>query len=254
MKEYMKICLIHTVGKTAIGSDWKPQTVVPVNRLYYIHGGTGYYKTTEGEHRLEKDRLYLFPRNAVYSLVASDDDPLKHSFIDFQFTPILVSQRIVTALPDETKVLQTACNTFLCCAAHIRESGLSVVNDFNSKSLYNLLCASVQYIVNHLIEQNELSITKDELVAKVANDIYKNYASNISTTGLAEKYHISVNKLIEKFRQQTGMTPYALIKQLRLDTARTLLNAGGTLSEVAATVGYSDATSLKHALSSNKKN
>lgn len=236
-----------------MGSTWAPQKMLPVNRLYYIHGGTGWYQTGTEIHKFEKGRLYFLPRNAVYTLSASDDDPLNHTFIDLQSTPVLTSKRIVSVQPDENGILEAACSTFLCCAAHIRANRLPSDSFFDSKPLYNMLTASVVYILGYLIDKNDLGLSKDTLIVAVANDIYKNFSGNITVTGLAKKYNISVNKLIEKFRQHIGTTPRALIKQLKLDAARALLKEGKTLGVAAAAVGYSDSTSLKHALTAGKQ-
>lgn len=60
-----------------------------------------------------------------------------------------------------------------------------------------------------------------------------------STTELAMQIGMNARKLNDGFRQLFGTTTYALVKQNRLEQARTLLEAGGlSVSQIAYAIGY----------------
>ena len=64
---------------------------------------------------------------------------------------------------------------------------------------------------------------------------------DISIAALAEAYHYNASYLTELFRMETGMTPSAYIRQLRLETAQQLLiNTDAHIEVIARQCGYAD--------------
>ncbi|HEX3426992.1 MAG TPA: AraC family transcriptional regulator [Acidimicrobiales bacterium] len=74
----------------------------------------------------------------------------------------------------------------------------------------------------------------------------------LSVADLADAVSMSQSAFAHLFKTATGVSPYQFVKRLRLDHARVLLvQEGRSVSETAATVGY---TSLSHFINEFKRN
>ncbi|MCD4741433.1 MAG: helix-turn-helix domain-containing protein [Desulfobacteraceae bacterium] len=81
----------------------------------------------------------------------------------------------------------------------------------------------------------------DSLIAKAQNWIKKNHTQSIDYDLLAKKYNMSRRSLERRFKQAIGITPLAYLQQIRVETAKRLLEEGiRTFSEITYQVGYED--------------
>jgi AraC-like DNA-binding protein len=69
-----------------------------------------------------------------------------------------------------------------------------------------------------------------------------------SAERMAAQFALSVPQFHVRWRQLTGQTPQAWLRDRRLDAAERLLRAGWPGDTVAAQVGYASASALLHAL------
>jgi len=60
----------------------------------------------------------------------------------------------------------------------------------------------------------------------------------VTISQLAERVHMSVSALSQRFTRTTGQSPYQYLKRLRLEQARQLLSTGVPVGEAALSVGY----------------
>lgn len=74
-----------------------------------------------------------------------------------------------------------------------------------------------------------------------------NYADDISLEQLAQVVYLSPFHLSRLFREQLGLPPHTYLNQIRVNRAKTLLNTGLSLTEVAHTVGFADQSHLTKA-------
>ena len=74
----------------------------------------------------------------------------------------------------------------------------------------------------------------------------------LSINNIARDCYMNTDSFIRRFYRITGVTPHAYLKTLRLRTARYLKESGMNLAQIAAQTGYSDPSSLSHALKNNK--
>ena len=73
----------------------------------------------------------------------------------------------------------------------------------------------------------------------------RHLAERYDLTALAAHFHLSSRTLLRKYRTETAETPLAYLQQARMRKARHLLeNTTYTLTEIAATVGYRDASTF----------
>jgi transcriptional regulator GlxA family with amidase domain len=81
----------------------------------------------------------------------------------------------------------------------------------------------------------------DSLIVKAQGWIEKNHTQSVDYDLLARKYNMSRRSLERRFKQAIGMTPLAYLQQIRVKTAKHLLEEGiHTFNEITYQVGYED--------------
>lgn len=92
----------------------------------------------------------------------------------------------------------------------------------------------------------EAMASGDDLVARISAKIESALPSVPTISELASDFCMSERTLSRHIRKATGKPPLALIQSVRLRRARMLLESSRlTVEQVAAAVGYSDATALR---------
>ncbi len=88
-----------------------------------------------------------------------------------------------------------------------------------------------------------------ELVAKLTARIEASLTSPPTMQTLASELHMSERTLARHIRAATGRNPMALLQSIRVHRAQTLLeNSRLSVDDIAARVGYQDATALRRLL------
>ena len=67
-------------GRSYNPPDWYYNPKNLVNRIYYICGGTAYYR---GDVRLKPGHLYIFRGSPYFQVGQDENDPVDHVFFDF---------------------------------------------------------------------------------------------------------------------------------------------------------------------------
>ena len=81
----------------------------------------------------------------------------------------------------------------------------------------------------------------DRLVVKAQKWIEQHYTQSIDYDGLAVKFRLSRRSLERRFKQATGLTPLGYLQQLRVESAKRLLEEGSrSFNEITNLVGYED--------------
>ena len=81
----------------------------------------------------------------------------------------------------------------------------------------------------------------DPPILKAQQWIERHYTQSIDYNRLAGKFRMSRRSLERRFKQATGITPLGYLQQLRVETAKRLLEDGTrTFSEITYRVGYED--------------
>lgn len=116
---------------------------------------------------------------------------------------------------------------------------------------------SLQLIVQLLREQqggrteSRLSPPRDRISPEVRRGldfIHAHYTEDFSLELLAASALLSPFYFLRLFKQQTGVTPYAYLRQLRLSEAAVLLNQSEeSVSAIAARLGFASASHLSSA-------
>jgi len=89
------------------------------------------------------------------------------------------------------------------------------------------------------------SSSSDPVVAKTQYWINNHLDVNVDQVRLAEKMGVSQRTLIRRFKSELGVTPLTYLQNVRIETAKTLLeNSTTPLAQVVHKVGYSDISSF----------
>jgi transcriptional regulator GlxA family with amidase domain len=81
----------------------------------------------------------------------------------------------------------------------------------------------------------------DPVVLEVQEWIEKHPTQSIDYEGLAQKYRLSRRSLERRFKKATNLSPLGYLQQLRVETAKRLLENGGyPFSEITYMIGYED--------------
>ena len=108
-----------------------------------------------------------------------------------------------------------------------------------------------------LSEETARAVLKDETpgrvwshpraVAEAVRFIQESYSRDVSLSDIAEAVHLSPFHVARLFKQALGVSPHQYLIQVRVNSARALLEAGSgerSLAEVASAVGFADQSHL----------
>ncbi len=220
--------------------DWKVGGIPRPYRLYYVNGGSAYFRMGKREEKLKKGYFYLFPSSLPFLIRQDTDDRLDHLYFDFIMSPPVVSKE---PLSFEAKsdfltesfvpLLKGAVKSYACS------------DNTDKKEILTALLESFLTVFLSKVTVNE---NCGEDILKTVEYIERHYDENISIKEIAKSIYLSEDYFIRKFKKVMGMTPYAYLSGLRLSVATSLMEENLSLTEAAAKVGYQHPSSLCHAL------
>lgn len=138
--------------------------------------------------------------------------------------------------PELGKTLLPTVRALASHAGHEIRSGAEVCEILSL--LYAFFAACIR--ANAIREEPEDGRRGPRIVSQVTDMIRERYAESLSVEKLAREAGISPTYLHRVFRSCTGITPAAYIKNVRLQEAGRLLEAGLSVSEAAVAVGFPD--------------
>lgn len=231
---------------------WPLVKSICINRIYHIHSGKGHYFHNGKRGEFEVGKLYYIPYSSEVELYTDPDDPIVHTYIDFDFLPPAATKDILCAEITDDPLLQSAVRSFNEGALFLKSTG-QWIEYYEKNEPFRLLCnGAICYILSYILKVNNVPFIDDKAIETALDIIHTRMSEPITVEMLAEKCYMNKDTFIRKFTKAIGTTPYAYLKSLRLRTARLLKTDGVPLSDIAKITGYSDASSLLHALNSYK--
>ena len=85
-----------------------------------------------------------------------------------------------------------------------------------------------------------LKAEKPELLDRIMAYVEQNYARNITIAELSKQFYVSGSTVSHLFKQKMGVSFYRYVTQRRLIAAKTLIEQGLSMEDVAARTGFSD--------------
>ena len=247
MNNYCKIS--YSGSEKAPYNNWITSTNLGTNRLIYVNGGEGGYVKDGIEIPFKKDCLYLIPGSAhfipTYSSYESDETRLDHTYANFEIIPPIISKDVFcldSFDDDETKAVVEAFKIF--CVQSAKEKGFNNLDEASQ----NFLKATIEFLVDKIAKKFELKIVKDEVILNALTIMHEKLDQKLTIEDIASLCYLSTNGFIRRFKREVGETPYSYLKKLKIRTAQNMRISGATLEEIAERCGYSDPSSLLHAI------
>ena len=246
-------CFISCTGKAKVPNKekWVNNIDGGMNRLYYIIDGVGGYYQQGKKIQFKKNHLYLLPAYndfPTWSSYENEESVLNHCFVNFEIIPPIITKEVIEYNPHNDPMAEIAFSVF----DKISESAKCIMYNLKEDEIYYLK-STVIYLVKKMMTESEVKTLDDKIVISALEKMHKNISKDISIKEIADQSFMSYYGFIRRFKNALGMTPYTYLKQLRIRTANALRNEGATLEEAAAKCGYSDSSTLAHAISNEKR-
>ena len=246
MKNY---CKIYIAGSTKAPYDWITSATPGMNRLYIINDGIGGYTVDNVKIPFEKNCLYFFPAQVHYvkthSSYETDNERLDHSYVNFEIIPPLLSNEVICINPIEKPEYKEVIN--MLKHLMIKSANLSGFHNLEQNEK-DYMENTVIYLVNKIISDEKCKLITDNTIINALNIMHENLSEKLSIEDIANKFNLSTEGFIRKFKKYLGVTPYSYLKNLRIRTALMMRVEGRPLSEIAEKCGYSDPSALLHAI------
>ena len=243
----LKIGRINACGKEYAPIHWERKPHVGNHRLYYIHSGVGGYVHGKKHFEFVPGTLYYVPYTADFTPWSHEEEPILHTYADFELLPPILSNEILSVKLTQ-KIAKSALTSFEAISLACTNRDLFLQEMTPNDPNRQLLCSSILYLIELMTNANERSILHDEIVSEVLLLLHTKMAEQITVSEIAKTCHMNEDALIRRFTRVMGTTPYAYLKSLRLRRALLLRDTGLAWSEIAKEVGYTDAASLLHAM------
>lgn len=233
--------------------SWNCITYTGINRLYYIHSGAGGYIHKGKTYEFVPNTLYYIPFSAEFVPFSAEKTPIFHTYIDFEMIPPVITDDILPLSVGADERLAAAVKVFVLGGQRCEhQKNLSVLAE--EEAFWKWCESSILYLVSEIAGSHHICEIHDDIVIKSMEIMHGRLAENIRIADIAQACYMNEDSFIRRFSRAVGTTPYAYLKNLRLRTAAYLRTSGLSLSEVAQKTGYSDASSLLHALKGQKNN
>ena len=231
---------------------WIVDSHISINRLYYILGGDGGYIKGDKKHPFIKGHLYLLPGFADITVYTSYDpleNRLNHSFVNFEMLPPIISNEVIELDPADDPEVEMALGIF----NSICKKRMSVDIDTMDKTDIEYLRSTIIYLTQKMISHSNVKLLEDPVVLKTLEMMHTNLSATPSIAEMAKECSMSIDGFIRRFKKNMGEPPYLYLKKLRVSVAMGYKKNGVPLEQIAEKCGYSDASTLSHAIARTLK-
>ena len=251
-----RTCLITCKNYTIVPpqNKWKNKTDPSTNRIFYVTGGTGEYFEDGVMRKLEIGKLYFMPAYSGIPTYTDDNNRLIHAFVNFKLTPPIVSQKCFCLDPSSSPKIKAAVEAF--CELSRDEYNLRTQTaplSPEKERMLDLLSALTLFLAENAASAYPDYVIDDPTVIAALDLIHSSIATKLTVSDIAKSCYMSTDGFIRKFTRYIGETPYSYIKKLKIRTALMMRAEGASLAETADACGYSDASTMLHAISSESK-
>lgn len=247
-----------------LGCGWKQGRVRAYDhRLFFVLRGKGSIQVGNTNGMLAPGTVAYWPSGTSYQLVSDDEETLELIGINFDFTqehsateqylPLVSENEYCEADRLETFSFQDApsLNDVILLENHTEiGSVLKIMADeacrpeaFSAFYLSSLLTAAL----NLLVRQAEGSPIQKSSVRKILDYIHNHFSEPLTNSKLGAIFGYHPNYISQLVRLHTGVSLHRYLLKLRIDQAVLLLSSTDIpISEIAASVGFRDASYFSH--------
>lgn len=222
--------------------------------IAFVLSGAGQYHI-EGDiiDVQEGDLLIINPGVKHQALMSTDSEqPTTEFFVGFtdiqlkgypaNFLPVPEGEHIIHTTGELRQKLFKICSSMEAENAVCREGRYFMLKAYVMQMLLLVIreqCEQPLALKGYAFE----SANKKYVVEQMVNYFEDHYSEKISLDQIAENMYLSPFYISKIFKSETGDTPIRHLINIRLEKAKELLEngAGGSVQEIAASVGYDDA-------------
>jgi AraC-type DNA-binding domain-containing proteins len=215
-------------GRSYNPANWFHNPYYLINRIYYICGGSAYYRNTK---ELKTGFAYIFPASVLFEVSQNRDNPVDHIYFDFFSYHKIIGEECIeidlTAMPS------------LC---HIFSAAME---DFNDAVACKITGRAYFSLITALLSGQLLSSEKYSVITQQALKwIHESDIRDLTVMSVAAHVCVNVDYLIRCFRNDMCMTPHRYIAMYKADLATSMISHGNSIKEVAETIGFSSVSAF----------
>lgn len=202
-----------------------PNITRPFSIMYYVLGGSAFYRINGETHRFERGHLYLLPANRVYSLWEDEADKFYALYIHAYTAPCL----------DRVVDIDVGRDAFLCDTLEMMRRFSDQRDTLYMQKLCEML---ISYIGDTVLD------APAPLAAAVRRYIDENYVKVLRKSDLSGQFNYSKSHLVKVFKSEYDLTPKQYAEQLVLREIVLLLQQGRSVREIAQALDFSSPENL----------
>ena len=189
------------------------------SRVYYLLGGTAYYRDSDGEIPLEVGKLYFLPADRTYSLREEESDKLRHLYLHLLTTPKLAAP----------VVCDPGCDRFLFDTLSLL---LSYVEEGESPAAIRRL---TEALALYVLDEGQVA---EALPLRIRAYLDGGFRTPFSAERMARHFGYSASNLYKAFKRDFGISPKQYHTDRRFEYASECLSRGVPATEIAEALSY----------------
>lgn len=218
-------------------------------RLYYVRGGSAYFRLGNEETKLQKNCFYLFPSNLPFLIRQDPEDRLDHLFYHFIMSPPLIASAPIVCALDEHPLLPSLLSLMESTVSHYRPDNR---NGSLEKALKSTVECTLEAFLNLLFAIKRFPTEIESDILASVEYIESHYHEEFTVRDLAAHVCLDEDYFIRKFKKSLGITPYSYLLNLRLGIAAEMRDLGASVTEASLAVGFRHPSAYYRALKRTK--
>lgn len=209
-----------------------------------IDGGVCRIRTARGAWTAGPGSLMALAPEEVNEVEVVSPEPLAYRTV---YLPAeLVRELVPPGTARRALMGPTAVSGSLAPSARLDATLAAVVDDPDDTSASGALLASIVTLLREgTWERQALSRPRRSEIVGAAREFLRAHVERpVCLEDVARALGVSTFHLIKKFRQVTGVSPYAYLILLRMNRARAMLDAGLSIADAVHTCRFSDQSHL----------
>lgn len=215
-------------GRSYNPPNWYYNPANLVNRIYYICGGSAFYRN---EVLLKPGYLYIFRASPYFQVKQSPNDPVDHVYFDFITYRRLIKEEYIEINVEEYPKLKALLNI--------------IKEDFKKPPYPSPIAKPFMDIIIYYLQDYLFSdVMYSHITSSVLKYIHTQAFTDLSVTHIATSLNMNVNHIIRCFKKELGITPHKYIATLKAELAISYVRQGISSVEIAEKLGFNSVSAL----------
>lgn len=202
-----------------------------IDRIYYVHSGKINIEINHKPTQLVSGYLYLLPQSVSFTATVPADEPMDHSFFDFDAIPCFHYREVYKFAVADYPLIQK----WLDFADEIHQ--VYGARRWEPEVLH-MIDSCVQNLLFILSQITDLPFMSDARILDSLIYIQDHLDETLTVETLAARHFLDKHYFTRLFTQNTGQSPHKYIQNKRLNLAVSLLKKGLSAKEAAEICGF----------------